>query len=131
MFEVGEYDAEKQTMMFSKGGFQGARGDNEGAEFYVENVMEELDMPGEFFYNYSTKVLYYYNNETGQDPSNLMFEAPKLKVLMNITGSMSNPVKNVTVRGLTMKDTAITYMDPHGYVDILSYHFIQVCVNAY
>ena len=119
MFEVGEYDAEKQTMMFSKGGFQGARGDNEGAEFYVENVMEELDMPGEFFYNYSTKVLYYYNNETGQDPSNLMFEAPKLKVLMNITGSMSNPVKNVTVRGLTMKDTAITYMDPHGYVNML------------
>eukprot|EP01084_Bolivina_argentea_P180090 311129_1 len=114
MFEVGEYDANKQTMMFSRGGFQGARGDSYGAEFYVENVMEELDFPTEFFYNISTKVLYYTNNETNGDPSDLQFEVPQLKVLLNCTGTMEDPVKNFVIRGVTLKDTDITYMDDHG-----------------
>ena len=114
MFEVGEYDGSKRTMKFSKGGFQGARGNNNGDEIYVENVMEELDFPGEYFFNDSTKMLYYYNNISGSDPSSLKFEATKLKVLLNQTGSMEKPVKNVNVQGTTFRDTAYTYLDPHG-----------------
>ena len=48
------------------GGFQGARGcgNNKGqtsgcgSQFYVENVLEELDAEREWFYNRSTKILY-------------------------------------------------------------------------
>ena len=54
MFNVSEYDSNNEIIKFSMGGFQGARGDSYGAEFYIENVMEELDFPTEFFYNYST-----------------------------------------------------------------------------
>ena len=39
--------ATRNTLMFSRGGFQGARGARQGAEFFVENVMEELDYPTE------------------------------------------------------------------------------------
>ena len=44
-------------------------------------------MKNEFFFNESTRMLYYYNNVSGanSDLSNLVFEATKLKVLMNYT----------------------------------------------
>ena len=108
MFEIGGYDANERSITFDKGGFQGARGNNNGDEYYVENIFEELDYPDEFFYNQTEKMLYYYNNYTdaNADLSNLMFEATKLKVLVNKTGSMSNPVKNVVIDGVTMQDTA-------------------------
>ena len=43
MFEIGNYDANKRSFQFKSGGFQGARGNNNGDEYYVENIMEELD----------------------------------------------------------------------------------------
>lgn len=58
MFEVDNYDKSSGEYTFGRGGNQGARGNNEGGDFYVQNVMEELDYPGEFFYNESTKLLY-------------------------------------------------------------------------
>ena len=76
--------------------------------------MEELDAPGEWFFNESTRILYYYNNESNKDPSGLTFEGVKLQVLMNMTGSMSKPVKNVAINGMTIRDSAITYLEPHG-----------------
>ena len=30
---------------------QGARGENTGGDFFVENVIEELDFPSEFYYD--------------------------------------------------------------------------------
>ena len=95
MFEVdaSNYNAETSTIPFLKGGFQGARGDNNGDEFYIENIMEELDTGAEWFYNKTTKTLYYFNNETGS-PDNLIFEATNLTVLVNYTGTMDKPVKN-------------------------------------
>eukprot|EP01083_Nonionella_stella_P019641 54547_1 len=114
MFEIGQYNATNMTFIFSRGGFQGARGNANGSEFFIENVYEELDYPTEYFYNTTTKTLYYYNNETSGIDS-LEFEATNKKVLFNLTGdSMDHPVKNVEIRGLTLRDTAYTYLDPHG-----------------
>ena len=44
MFEVDAsgYDPKKQSIIWARGGFQGARGHKTGQEFYIENVMEEL-----------------------------------------------------------------------------------------
>ena len=108
MFEIGNYDASQRQILFDKGGFQGARGNNNGDEYYVENIFEELDYPDEWFYNKTEKMLYYYNNYTkaNSDLSDLMFEATRVKVLMNYTASMNNPVKNIIIDGVTMQDTA-------------------------
>ena len=46
MFEVESYNSTTGNFTFGKGGFQGARGANEGGDFFVENVFEELDHPG-------------------------------------------------------------------------------------
>ena len=116
MFEIGAYNPKTQNISFSKGGFQGARGGDAGGPYFIENVMEELDYETEWFYNESTRTLYYKMNISNQSPdsANLIFEATKLKVLMNHTGSMENPVENIEITGITFKDTAITYLDPHG-----------------
>eukprot|EP01083_Nonionella_stella_P012567 35640_1 len=62
MFEIDKYDDESQSIVFGRGGFQGARGNDEGKEYYVENIFEEVDAPNEWFYNDSTQLLYYYKN---------------------------------------------------------------------
>jgi hypothetical protein len=43
-----------------------------------------------------------------------VFEAVTTKVLLNYTGTQSSPITNVSVRGVTIRDTAYTYLDPHG-----------------
>ena len=116
MFEVGAYDASTGTFNFSKGGFQGARGNNNGDEIVVENVMEELDWPNEWFYDIDTKTLYFFYNATSgtEPPSDLRYVVPQLKTLISINGTMSEPVEDITIRGVNFRDTAYTYMDPHG-----------------
>ena len=116
MFEVGSYNESTGTFMFSKGGFQGARGNNNGDEIVIENVMEELDAPNEWFYNVDSKVLYFFYNATSgtEPPTDTLYVATQLKTLLTIKGTMSNPVMDITIRGVNFRDTAYTYMDPHG-----------------
>ena len=116
MFEVGEYDASSSTFKFSKGGFQGARGQNSGAEFFIENVMEELDAPSEWYYDQTTKMLYLFYNDTSKTspPAGTTFVVPVLKTLLSVQATQQNPAKGITIRGIKFRDTAYTYLDPHG-----------------
>ena len=116
MFEVADYDPSNNNFTFGKGGFQGARGNNKGGDFFIENVFEELDNPGEFFYNESTGNLYLYHNGTGVPPdgSNGNLVVPYLKQLISIEGTQWQPVTNVTHRGIKFSATRYTYMEPHG-----------------
>lgn len=69
MFEVDEYaqDEKHTTLKWTKGGFQECRGSDNGGAFFVENVLEELDAPGEYFYDKVNKKLYLYPNGTISD----------------------------------------------------------------
>eukprot|EP01084_Bolivina_argentea_P064482 117599_1 len=114
MFEIGEYNSKTQNISFKRGGFQDGRGSASGQAYFIENVFEELDYETEWFFNESTRILYYKNNVSNESPSNLLFEAVKLTVLMNYTGTMEKPVENMEINGMTFRDTAITYLAPHG-----------------
>jgi hypothetical protein len=39
------------TFTFARGGNQGSRGGNAGQEFFIEGVLDELDNPGEFYWD--------------------------------------------------------------------------------
>jgi hypothetical protein len=113
MFEIDAYNPGNNSIGWTFGGFQGSRPSNIGAEWYVENIFEELDAPNEFFYDKNTRNLYIYYNGTGIPPAT-GFVATYLKVLVSVTGTHVNPVKGVTFKGLTFQNAAYTYMDPHG-----------------
>lgn len=116
MFEVGSYDANTGTFTFSKGGFQGARGNEMGDEIVVENVMEELDALNEWFYDEDSRTLYFfYNASSGTEPpSDTLFVITTQKTLLLVQGNMTDPAEDITIRGINFRDTAYTYMDPHG-----------------
>jgi len=114
MFEIGSFNASTSTYTFSKGGFQGARGNNDGEDMYIENVFEELDSPDEWFYNEATSQLFLWYNGTGAPDAKNQYVATNLKVLVNITGTQATPVKDVTFSNLGFRDSAYTYLDPHG-----------------
>lgn len=109
MFEVDKGNA--THLMWTKGGFQGARGESHGAEYFIDNVFEELDSEREFFYNSKTRSLYYVTN--GSKPTG-NFEASFLTTLFDVRGTQQKPVKNIGFSGLTFTGTVHTYMEPHG-----------------
>ena len=111
---MGDYDASRNNFTFGHGGFQGARGNDKGGDFFIENVFEELDNPGEFFHNESTGQLYLFHNGTGPPPADATVVAPQTQVLFNLSGSQWAPVRGVRISGLKLTAAAYTYMEPHG-----------------
>lgn len=93
---------------FTKGGFQGARGDDTGGDFFVEDVFEELDHELEFFFDEDAATLYVMS-----DPPAAVV-VPKLRTLVNVSGTQWDPVKDVTIENVNFRSTRYTYMDPHG-----------------
>lgn len=102
-----------QTLLFDKGGFQGARGNQHGAEWFISNVPEELDAEREFWYNASSAELFFVATDD-QPPSSSSFQHALLKVLFNVSGTQAVPVVDVTFAGLGFTGTATTFLEPHG-----------------
>lgn len=97
---------------------QGGEGMVSGGKWWIENVLEELDCPREWFFNRTTRILYYMPNVTSSStgktapdppPNADNFAATRTKVIFNITGSQKVPVVGITIRGLEIRDTALTY----------------------
>jgi hypothetical protein len=78
----------------------------------VENIFEELDAPGEWFYDGDKSTLYYYPQE-GEDVKTAVFESPQIKHLIEIRGSETNPVRNITFEGLELTQTVRTFMEKY------------------
>ena len=121
--DSGSFASEDESMLeFSRGGFQGAEGvdavDVNLQDWYIENVMEEIDSPREWFFNESTRTLYYQPNATAINATTGLptgeFVSTGAKVLINVTGTQRQPVRNLSIAGLTLRDASFTYMDPHG-----------------
>eukprot|EP01083_Nonionella_stella_P159244 519321_1 len=127
MFNISSYKyyANNNTgqIIYDSGGFQGARGCDDpwgtdygcGAEFFIENVFDELDHPNEWFFNRTTRILYYaLNTSDDTDINDVVFEVTNLKTLFNYTGNETHPITNHVIHGITFRDTALTYLEPHG-----------------
>ena len=73
--------------------------------YYLENVFEALERPGQWYLDRSTGDCYYVprSDETIEDVS---IRAPRAHELLVVTGTGGEPVRNVTFRGLTFHGTA-------------------------
>ncbi len=72
--------------------------------FYVENVKELLNAPGEWFYDNEQKELSYIP-ENGTNPNQTHLVIPELKELFVIKGTPDKPVRNLRIYGLTFEST--------------------------
>jgi hypothetical protein len=77
---------------------------------YVENVFEELDAAGEWFHDARSATLYYWP-APGVDLTTARIEAVRLRHLVEFQGTVGQPVRNVTLRGLVFRHAARTFMD--------------------
>jgi len=126
MFEVKRHT--NSTLFFGRGGSQGGRSwcrcdqcsyaakdwckNNTDPKalisgtFYVENVLEELDSPQEFYSSAgSLEILL---NAT-YDPYNISFIVPRLSTLIEIRGTT-----NIVISKVGFRDTKQTYLDKYG-----------------
>jgi hypothetical protein len=76
---------------------------------FVENIFEELDSANEWFYDRMTKILYYYPSKD-IDLKTAKFETPQIADLFEFRGSEENPIRNVTIEGITFSQTIRTFM---------------------
>src|SRR5882757_7235777 len=77
----------------------------------VENVKEELDAPGEWYYDRNSGQLLYYPPD-GTDLSTATVETAEQDQLITLTGaSVASPVHNITFDGLHLTDTHRTLFD--------------------
>ena len=84
-----------------------------GCSAQNKTVLEECDSANEFFFDEKEEKLYYFFNNT-KPTGKEEWVATKTRVLFNLTGTKDEPVTDVTIKGVTMRDTRITYLDPHG-----------------
>jgi parallel beta-helix repeat protein len=75
-----------------------------GDRYFVENVLEELDRPGEWFLNRRTGQLFYWPQSKSAE---LMAVAPRLGRLVEIVGDagVQRPVSHLRFSGLTFQET--------------------------
>lgn len=93
-----------------EGGTQNNRGSSKHAEYrFVENIFEELDDVNEWYLNRNTFELFYYPPK-GTDLAKAEVEVAALEQLFVFNGSLNNPVKHISIEGLTLKRTIRTFM---------------------
>jgi hypothetical protein len=73
----------------------------------VENIFEELDAPGEWFYDKITGKLYFYP-PSGTDPSSSTIEVALIDELIRVVGTASQRVSYLTFDGFTYTHTRRT-----------------------
>ncbi|MDR1455772.1 MAG: PDZ domain-containing protein [Tannerella sp.] len=104
---------DRKGLLSMEGGWQNNRPSGlHAANRMVENIFEELDAPGEWFYDAGLSTLYYYPL-AGEDVNGASFESPQIKCLIEFRGDRSTPVRNITVEGIDLTQTLRTFMEPY------------------
>ena len=117
-YQVQGIDRDRNAVLLGKGGwqlntvFQGekATGIDDRSKFFVENVFEELDSPGEWYFNKKECVLYYIPPEQ-VDLQTACVEVPQLQVLVKFNGSMDHPVHHISLEGFRFAHSEATYFE--------------------
>lgn len=115
-WKLQNVDYEKNIIWFGEGGHQmGAKWHthpssvSKNSKYFIENIFEELDSPGEWYLDRDDGVIYYMP-EIGVDLEDALVEVAILDTLIQFESSQKNPSTNVVLEGLTFSHTARTFM---------------------
>ncbi len=84
---------------------------------YMENALELLDEPGEWYYGPVNDTLYYWPRE-GEDMASAEVVAPQLETLVCLEGRAGRPVRNLVFQGITFADATWAKPDRIGHPDV-------------
>ncbi len=73
-----------------------------GNRYWIENVREELDSPGEWYLDKEKGDLYYWPSDKAFP--NVTVTAPAMDRLIVIAGTVERPARHLTIRGFTIRD---------------------------
>ena len=80
----------------------------------IYNAFEFLNSPGQFYFDKTTKTLYYYIRP-GENMDTADVEAPVVEKLIDIAGtSTTSRVKNITFQGITFANTEYSLVEVGG-----------------
>jgi len=82
------------------------------SRFFVENVFEELDAPGEWYLDRENGVLYCMPAEE-VDINTALVEVSILKRLIEFRGSQEDPIRHLTLSGFRIAHTERTILDDY------------------
>ncbi|MCX6214921.1 PDZ domain-containing protein [Spirosoma sp.] len=79
---------------------------------FVENIYEELDAPGEWFYDKATQTLSFIP-PSGFDLNSAVVDVSRLKSLVELVGTPKTPLRQVRIHGIRLVNTERTFMEPY------------------
>jgi len=104
--------------------------------YYVENIRELLDAPGEWFFDKKCHEISYIPEKEITDPNQANISVPQLNHLVQISGSEDNPVRNLRFYGLAFEGAKENFRNfPHHYettpgCTAITYDFATDCEFA-
>ncbi len=105
--------------------------------YYVENVKELLDAPGEWFFDKNKQEISYIPAEGITDPNDADISVPQINKLALITGNEEKPVRNLRFYGLAFEGAKENFRNyPHHYeptegCTAITYEYATDCEFAY
>jgi hypothetical protein len=117
-FRIREVDWANHRIKLAEGGgqtneiYQGPGWIGETSRFFVENIFEELDSPGEWYLDRESGTLYFLPPDD-LDMDRALVEVPVLKHVIEFKGSAADPIRDLTISGFRIAHTASTYLEPY------------------
>lgn len=100
---------EDNTLLL-EGGFQNNRQMGIHNDYrMVENIFEELDTEGEWYYDQSQRILYFYPPATS-DLDKALIEVPQHESAFIFKGNIDKPVKYIEISNISLEHTLRTFM---------------------
>ena len=124
---IRSVDQATSTVTLSKTPAPSNRADD--ARYWVENTLDALDAPGEWYLDRKSGTVYY-RPEPGETPGSIHAIAPVLEQLVRFEGRRGTGwVHDIRLLGLTLSDTD-WQMGTDGYVDMQAAYDIPAAVEG-
>ena len=118
-WKIREIDTKAHIIWFGEGGQQiGAKWDRNPAkvghksQYFIENVFEELDSPGEWYLDAAKAILYYYP-PSGVSIDTALVEVPQIEQIVRFEGRQTEPVEWISIQGVRFAHTLSTYLSTY------------------
>jgi regulation of enolase protein 1 (concanavalin A-like superfamily) len=132
---------EKKKIAYLRVPENGPDGTNNGLlvvppRYWIENIRELLDAPGEWYFDKNSKTISYIPMEGNDDPNKMALAVPQTVNLLKVVGDEEKPVRNLRFYGLRFEGAKENFRNYPHYYDptpgciAITYQFASDCEFA-